>query len=297
MKKRNTGSSSLDRRTHSHRSTDLSASVKAALQAMDFTPSRHRGQNFLIDATVARNEVALVDLPPGSAVVEIGGGLGMLSTALLERGFRPLTILEVDERLASVLEANFTGRATVLRVDALESPLPPADAYVGNLPFSIATPLLLRLLEMGIPHGVFLVQREVAERLSAAHGNRDYGPLTIQARLYGEFVTAGIVPRTAFFPLPRVDGALVVYRAAPLMPAPRDRELLMQLVRRTFSWRRKQLHHTLPFVLHEFGVPETATSSLLEAVALPSEWGSLRPEDLSPECYVKLSLALSDLQP
>ena len=264
---------------------------------MDLTPSRRWGQNFLVSEAEAQAEAALVDLPPESSVVEIGGGLGILSKALLDRGFRPLSIVEIDPKLASLLEHNLKQRATLIRGDALTVPLPPAQAYVGNLPFSVAVPLLLRLLEVGIEHGVFLVQREVAERLAAEPGGRDFGPLTVRGRLEGEFRIARIVPRAVFFPSPKVDGAVVVYRRSPIEPAPLDAALTMQLVHRVFNWRRKQLQRTLPSVLEEWGFAPESLSQILEEAQIPSGWEQMRPEELTPETWVRMANGFVRMRP
>jgi 16S rRNA (adenine1518-N6/adenine1519-N6)-dimethyltransferase len=254
---------------------------------MGIEPRRNWGQNFLVDPAVPQKEAALVDLPPGSSIVEIGGGLGDLTRALLERGFVPLKIIEIDSRLAAFLETNFHERVAVILGDALRVPLPKAEAYVGNLPFSTSAPIIERLLEEGIEHGVFLVQKELAERLTSPPGRRSYGPLTVITRVHGEFVIAGKVPSGSFYPPPKVEGSLVVFRRSPLDPQPRDPELLKELLAGLFTWRRKTLTHAVPKILPKFieGDPD----DILRVSEWPAAWRSMRAEEISPEEYVRLA--------
>jgi len=258
-----------------------------ALQAMGIDPRRSWGQNFLVDPVVPDAEAALVDLPPGSSVVEIGGGLGDLTRALLNRGFKPLKIIEIDDRLAAFLETNFHDRVTVIVGDALKVPLPKAQAYVGNLPFSTSAPIMERLLEEGIEHGVFLIQKELAERLTSTPGHRSYGPLSVLTRVHGEFVVAVKVPSESFFPPPKVEGALVVFRRSPLDPQPADLGVLKELLAGLFTWRRKTLTHAVPKILPKFidGAPD----DVLRVSGWPETWRTMRAEEISPEDYVRLA--------
>jgi 16S rRNA (adenine1518-N6/adenine1519-N6)-dimethyltransferase len=258
---------------------------------MGIEPRRSWGQNFLIDPEIPEKEAALVDLPPRSSIVEIGGGLGDLTRALLARGFTPVKIIEIDPHLAAFLETNFRSGVSVVVGDALKVPLPRAAAYVGNLPFSTSAPIIERLLEEGIEHGVFLVQKELAERLTSPPGRRSYGPLSVLTRVHGEFVVAGKVPSESFFPPPKVEGALVVYRRAPLDPQPRDLGLLKQLLAGLFTWRRKTLTHAVPKIIPKFvdGNPE----EILRASDWPEAWRTMRAEEISAEDYIRLANVIS----
>ncbi len=262
--------------------------VEEILDALGVEPTRGWGQNFLVDREVARLEAALVDLPPGRPVVEIGGGLGLLTAALLERGFHPLTVLEREPRFAAFLATNFGSRIHVREADALVDPLPRADAYVGNLPFSTATPILERLLEEGIPHGVFLVQREVGERLAATAGSRQYGKLSVMSAIHGSFRLADRVPARMFHPVPRVDGVLTVFRRHPMEPPPEDRGMLERLLAGLFAQRRKMLGNTLPPLLEEL-LPHVPAAEVVSEAGWPEDWARRRAEEISPEDLVRLS--------
>ena len=263
--------------------------VRETLSALGVRPSKEWGQSFLTDPFVADAEAALVEIPAGRPVTEIGGGLGVLTAALLRRGIGPLTVVERDRRLARFLSTTFGGRVRVLTGDALTVPLPPADAVVGNLPYSVATPLLLRLFEARTPRVVFLVQREVAERLAAGPGSKQYGRLSIIARLYGSLELYRTVGPEAFTPRPEVESRIAVHvtRASPL-PVP-SVPAFEEMLRRLFSSRRKQLSNLLPRVAGD----ATRVPDLAREAGWPADWGRRRPEELPPEAYFALANVLA----
>ena len=263
--------------------------IRETLAELGVRPSKEWGQSFLTDPFVADAEAALVELPPGRPVVEVGGGLGVLTAALLRRGIGPLTVIERDRRLAEFLSATFGQRIRVVVGDALEVPLPSAEAVIGNLPYSMATPILVRLFEARTPRVVFLVQREVAERLAAGPGSKRYGRLSILARLYGSVELFRTVGPAAFSPRPEVESRIGVHvdRGGPLpVPSvPRFEEVLHQL----FSSRRKQLSNLLPRVVRN---PASA-EAIVRRAGWPDDWGHRRPEELPPEAFFALARALS----
>jgi 16S rRNA (adenine1518-N6/adenine1519-N6)-dimethyltransferase len=259
--------------------------VRAALRALGVRPSRARGQSFLADPFVADAEAALARTNPPTAVVEIGGGLGILTAALLRRGVGPLTVVERDPRLAAHLRATFGDKISVEEVDARERSIDPGVAVVGNLPYSVATPLLLGWFAARVPRVTFLIQREVAERLAAGPGSRAYGRLSIVARLYGEVELFRTVPPTSFEPAPAVESRLAVHvaRTGPLpVPSVPDFEVA---VRELFRSRRKQLGNLLPRLAGSDGGAER----LAERAEWPSDWARRRPEELPPEAYFRLA--------
>jgi 16S rRNA (adenine1518-N6/adenine1519-N6)-dimethyltransferase len=263
--------------------------VRATLSALGVRPSKEWGQSFLTDPFVADAEAALVELPPGRPVVEVGGGLGILTAALLRRGIGPLAVIERDRRLARFLSTTFGPRITVLTGDALTLPLPPADAVVGNLPYSVATPLLLRLFAARIPRIVFLVQREVAERLAAGPGSKQYGRLSIIAQLYGSLELFRTVGPDAFTPRPEVESRIGVHvtRTEPL-PVP-SVPAFEELLRKLFSSRRKQLSNLLPRVTSS----AEAAGKIAREAGWPSGWERQRPEELPPAAYFALARVLA----
>lgn len=267
---------------------DRPGAVLSTLRELGIAPSRRWGQSFLTDAFVADAEAALVG--PGQTVVEVGGGLGILTAALLRRTPERLTVIERDPRLATYLQKLFGDRIRVVPGDALRIPVERADCYVGNLPYSVATPLLLRWMEARVPRIVFLVQREVAERLASAPGSKAYGRLSIVTQLYGRVELFRTVGPEAFTPRPQVESRIAVFegRSDPLpVPSVSDFE---RIVRTLFSSRRKQLGNLLPRVSSSVG----AAQDLASRAGWPDSWRRLRPEDLAPPAYFALARAASE---
>lgn len=265
------------------------ASVERTLERLGVRPARGLGQSFLTDAFVADAEAALVDAPAGTPVVEIGGGLGVLTEALLRRGLRPLTVIERDPRLVRHLQGLFGDRVTVVEGDALEVPIPPEARVVGNLPFSVATPLLVSLWKRRTPQVVAMVQREVAERIAAGPGTKAYGRLSILAALYGDTELYQTVSSHRFYPEPEVEGRVLVHTArSGELPVPSVEEL-ERLVQSLFSFRRKQLGNLLPRL-----APSTEAAGRWAAAAgWPTDWERMRPEQLPSVAYFALARAAS----
>jgi len=263
--------------------------VRAVLRAIGVRPRRGWGQSFLIDPFVADAEAALAtDGDPGR-IVEIGGGLGVLTEALLRRATAPVTVIERDRHLAGHLRRVFGGRIRLVVGDALEVELPPADVVVGNLPFSVATPILDRLFDAGTPRIVAMVQREVADRLGAGPGSKAYGRLTLHAALFGRIETHQVVPATAFEPEPEVEGRLVTFdrrRGPPPVPSTATFE---RLVFALFAHRRKQLGNLLPSAV---GSPAEA-ARVAALAGWPADWSHRRPEELPPQAYFDLATVVA----
>lgn len=290
MSRTSTGSSSLRSRVARADPAvpERPEEVRRTLTALGVRPRKSWGQSFLVDPFVADAEAALVGLPPGRPVLEIGGGLGILTAALLRRGLGPLTVLERDPRLAGFLRTAFDGRAEVVRADALTTALPPVDAVVGNLPYSVATPILVRLWEARIPRVVFLVQREVAERLAAAPGSKQYGRLSLLAKLYGDVELFRPVAASAFYPPPEVESRLGVHVGRPGELPVRSPAIFERVVRTLFSSRRKQLGNLLP----RLASSSRDAAAVARAADWPAGWERLRPEQLPPDAFYALTRCL-----
>ena len=260
-------------------------SVDEALRRLGVRPSRGLGQSFLIDRFAADALAALVGPGRDGPVVEVGGGLGIVTRALLDRGVRPLTVVERDRRLAEHLRRTFGDAVDVRCEDARRFDFPAGASVVGSLPFAAGTPIVLELLRRRVPRLAVLLQKEVAERFAALPGSRTYGRPSILARLYGEPELWREVGPEAFYPRPRVVGRLLSHTARPgPLPVP-SVERLETVVRRLFASRRKQLGNLLPAVAG--GRPEAAELALL--AGWPEGWERLRPEQLPPEAYFRLA--------
>ena len=270
------------------------ASVRALLAEHGLRPSRRLGQHFLADPNTARRIVRLAGVDSGDRVLEIGPGLGSLTLALRERGCDVLA-LEVDRRLAGVLEEVVagdegvrvvTGDALAVDLDSLLN----TDRWrcVSNLPYNVATPVVIRLLEEApsVQSALVMVQREVADRLVAAPGSAAYGAPSVRVTYYADARIVGMVPRAVFVPVPKVDSALVelVRRDAPPVDVP-SQGRLFELVRAGFAHRRKMLRRTLRPALGERAADVLTAAGVdprarAESLGL-SEWAALARAEAS----------------
>jgi 16S rRNA (adenine1518-N6/adenine1519-N6)-dimethyltransferase len=225
------------------------------LAAHGVTPSRALGQNFVADANTVRRIVRLAGVGPGDRVLEIGAGVGSLTLALAEAGCR-VTAVEVDRHLIPILrEVAEPLDVSVVHADAMDVDW---DALLGagsdepwvlvaNLPYNIATPLVLELLE-GAPmveRMLVMVQLEVGARLVAGPGSRAHGIPSVKRSWWADAEVVGTVPPTVFVPAPRVESALVALRRHPPAGDPDERRRVFDLVERGFGQRRKMLRRSL----------------------------------------------------
>ena len=223
--------------------------ILATLREIRVSPAKTLGQNFLHDQNLARWIVDQAQITPDDYVVEIGPGLGALTRFILEKGAHVLAI-EKDARLAGFLRTHFPNqRLEILDSDALKFDPRSLFAHrtvklLGNLPYNVSSVLLLRFLEQPSPISLllFMLQKEVAERLSASPSTHDYGALTLRVQLHHHVKYLRTVPATVFFPRPEVDSAVVrILPRDPLELPQHDDQLLLKLIRAGFSQRRKQL--------------------------------------------------------
>lgn len=237
------------------------AEVRQLAEELGVRPTKKLGQNFVHDANTVRRIVATAHLDAGDVVLEVGPGLGSLTLALLASVHRVLAV-EIDPVLAAALPGTVTARAPgqadrlrtltadALRVTAAELRAAAGaepTAMVANLPYNVGVPVLLHLLAElpSLRSGLVMVQAEVADRLAAPPGSRDYGVPSAKAAWFAEVRRAGPVPRTVFWPVPHVDSGLVTLtrRSPPATTA--DRAAVFALVDAAFAQRRKTLRAAL----------------------------------------------------
>ncbi|MFI0729196.1 16S rRNA (adenine(1518)-N(6)/adenine(1519)-N(6))-dimethyltransferase RsmA [Streptomyces sp. NPDC021225] len=232
------------------------ADIRELAARLGVRPTKQRGQNFVIDANTVRRIVRTADVRPDDVVVEVGPGLGSLTLALLEAADR-VTAVEIDDVLAAALpatvQARLPGRADrfeLVHSDALrvtELPGPAPTALVANLPYNVAVPVLLHMLDRfpTIERTLVMVQAEVADRLAAAPGSKVYGVPSVKAAWYADVKRAGAIGRNVFWPAPNVDSGLVslVRRPAPRTTA--TKEQVFAVIDAAFAQRRKTLRAAL----------------------------------------------------
>ena len=252
------------------------------------------GQNFLVDTRLQQKIVEALDCSTSDTVLEIGSGRGALTRHLVGRAGH-LVLVELDDRLAEGLRDEWGSRpdVDVLHRDFLELDLatavpdPTELLVLGNIPYNITAPIIFKLLERPRPRGIILmVQREVADRLTAEPGTGEYGALTVGVRCVASVEKVFSVPRGAFRPVPGVDSTVVriTPTAPPSLSADEERSL-RTLTRAAFAWRRKQMQKILRD--HE---ALRLSRDRLDDLIRETAWDlTRRPETLSPEDFVRLS--------
>jgi len=210
----------------------------------NITPRKSKGQNFLIDDRVALRHIGFASVERDDKVLEVGPGLGMLTEKLLEVCDRVIAI-ELDDKLADYIEDTFGDRLELIRGDALGMDWPPFDRFVSNLPYSISTPIIFKLLAHDFRKAVVMVQKEFAERMVANRGEVDYSRLTVNVYYRAECRILETVPASRFKPRPKVDSALVeiIPRQAPFTV--KDEDTFFKVVDAGFLHRRKKIRSAL----------------------------------------------------
>jgi 16S rRNA (adenine1518-N6/adenine1519-N6)-dimethyltransferase len=270
------------------------AEIRRLAAELGVRPTKSLGQNFVHDPNTVRRIVRAAAVDPADVVLEVGPGLGSLTLGLLPHAAH-VHAVEIDPPLADRLPATVAAlapavadRLTVHRQDALTlsgrlDPVP--TALVANLPYNVAVPVVLHLLAVlpDLRHGLVMVQKEVADRLTAAPGSRTYGVPSVKLAWYAQARPAGRVPASVFWPVPNVESGLVAFTRRPPPPGA-DRAEVFAVVDAAFSQRRKMLRSALAGWA---GGPDAATAILLRAGVAPTSRG----EDLDVTAFAAIASA------
>jgi 16S rRNA (adenine1518-N6/adenine1519-N6)-dimethyltransferase len=272
------------------------AEIRDLAERLGVKPTKSLGQNFVHDPNTVRRIVAAASLDPNDRVIEVGPGLGSLTLALAQAAEHVYAV-EIDPRLAAALAETVASRLpegkdrlTVLNEDALKitaTDFPAAPtALVANLPYNVAVPVVLHLLAElpTLNHGLVMVQKEVADRLTAGPGSKIYGVPSVKLAWYAGSRQAGKVPPSVFWPVPNVDSGLVAFTRRPSPQA--DRRAVFAVIDAAFAQRRKTLRAALAGWA---GGANAAEAILTRAGVAPSERG----ESLTIEEFVAIATASS----
>ena len=277
--------------------------TKAVLERHGFTFKKSFGQNFLTDTNILQKIVDTAEVDDQVNVIEIGPGIGALTEFLAERAAEVMAF-EIDHRLVPILADTLRDfdNVTVVNEDILKVDLAQhiqnfknpdlPIKVVANLPYYITTPILMHLIESGIPFSEFVVmmQKEVADRISAKPNTKAYGSLSIAVQYYMTAKVAFIVPRTVFVPAPNVDSAILkmVRRSEPAV-AVEDEKFFFKVSKASFTHRRKTLWNNLTGY---FGKTDEIKDKLTKALDQAGLSPSVRGEALGLEEFASLADAL-----
>lgn len=277
--------------------------TRAILERHGFTFKKSFGQNFLTDTNILQKIVDTAEIDKKVNVIEIGPGIGALTEFLAENAAEVMAF-EIDDRLVPILADTLRDfdNVTVINQDILKVDLAQYIAefknpdlpikVVANLPYYITTPILMRLIESGIPFSEFVVmmQKEVADRISAQPNTKAYGSLSIAVQYYMTAKVAFIVPRTVFVPAPNVDSAILkmVRREQPAVEV-QDEKFFFKVSKASFVHRRKTLWNNLTSY---FGKSEEVKTKLERALEKADLVANVRGEALDLAAFARLSDAL-----
>lgn len=274
--------------------------TRAILEKYGFSFKKSLGQNFLIDTNILKKIVSFADLTENSGAIEIGPGIGAL-TEQLARSSKKVVAFEIDQRLLPILKDTLSPypHVKVIHKDVLEADVQSVMTeefqdiedimVVANLPYYVTTPIIMKLLEEHLPiRGIVcMLQKEVADRISAKPGSKDYGSLSIAVQYYTEAETVMIVPKTVFVPQPNVDSAVIrlTRRTQPAVSV-KDENFFFQVTKASFAQRRKTILNNLTSQLPD---GKQKKEEILSALSTSGIEPTRRGETLSLEEFGLLS--------
>ncbi|MGY3781634.1 16S rRNA (adenine(1518)-N(6)/adenine(1519)-N(6))-dimethyltransferase RsmA [Streptococcus gallolyticus] len=280
--------------------------TRAVLERHGFTFKKSFGQNFLTDTNILQKIVDTAEIDKNVNVIEIGPGIGALTEFLAENAAEVMAF-EIDDRLIPILADTLRDfdNVKVINEDILKSDLQSRIKefanpdlpikVVANLPYYITTPILMHLIESKIPFAEFVVmmQKEVADRISAEPNTKAYGSLSIAVQYYMTAKVAFVVPRTVFVPAPNVDSAILkmTRREQPIVQV-KDEDFFFRVSKISFVHRRKTLWNNLT---SHFGKADEIKAKLEQALEIAEIKPSIRGEALSIAEFAKLADALKEV--
>ncbi len=252
-------------------------------------PLKRFGQNFLTNVYIQKKIVSALEIAPGDTVIEIGPGQGALTEHIVAAGPASFYAVEIDPRWCRALQERFGEKVTVLQQDVLEADLSTYGEglkIIGNIPYNITSPILFKLIDAyrRLSRAVLMTQKEVALRLAASPGNKDYGILSVITQTFALTRYLFEVKRGNFFPRPEVDSAVVQLDFYAEVEGLEDERLFRSVVRHCFNYRRKMLRNSLSRIFDKRIVYSLKSVNI-----------DLRPEQLSVQDFKHLTSELCRL--
>jgi len=273
------------------------AEIREIAERIGVRPTKKLGQNFVVDANTCRKIVKSADVRATDVALEIGPGLGSLTLAMMESA-KEVIAIEIDDRLSAELPETAKrhgfdiGKLTIINADAMNVSTLPIEptVLVANLPYNVSVPVLLHLLEKfpSIRTGVVMVQAEVADRLAAKPGGKEYGIPSVKAAWWADVKNVGTVSRSIFWPAPNVDSKLVGFTRRETAGSEESRAKVFTIIDAAFAQRRKMLRSALSSL---YGSSSAAEAILVKAGIDPT----LRGEALQVESFCKIAAVAPDI--
>ncbi len=216
------------------------SSARELMASAGVIPKKSKGQNFLIDDRVADRIVNYGGITSEDRVLEVGPGFGVLTDRLVNMAGH-LTCIELDVKLAQYIRTTYEGRLDLIEGDAVKVPFPEFDVFVSNLPYSVSTPIIFKLLEQDFRAAVVMVQKEFADRMVADVGSPEYSRLTVNLFYHADCEIMEPVPASRFDPRPKVDSAVVKITPRPAPFEVQDERTFFKVTEACFNHRRKKI--------------------------------------------------------
>lgn len=270
--------------------------IRLMLRKYGVRPDKTLGQSFLVDPEVAREIVRSAELDRETSVLEIGGGLGILSE-MIARVAGDVHVVEVDPRLAEALREvlGTYSNVDIIEGDALEVDLPGVNRIISNLPYSISSAITFRLMkETSFDFAVLMYQKEFAHRLLAEPGMQHYSRLSVDAQYLAEFQHIMEVPAQKFYPVPAVDSIVVRMESREDGRFARNQDVFFWLVHGIYSYPNKQLRKALGIWLKNVGEDKSVGDMIIENVS-DTLRGNERLRTLNQDKLITLADAILDL--
>jgi len=263
--------------------------VRRELRELGIPPLKRFGQHFLLSRDVRDRLIDEAELSQEDTVVEVGAGLGFVTAALASRAGTVVAV-EKDRTLAKHLESRFSTKSNVriIQGDALTVPIPTNAKIVSSPPYNISSKLILRILSSKFRLASLLLQEDFVNRLTAVSGSRDYGRLTVMLQNHARAECVAKVPRSAFYPEPRVDSAIARIRPTTQAPACKDGRVFEDLVRALFTQRRRRSHGVLARYL------QVNYRDQKDEILSRADLKDKRVYELTPVDFVRLSNLIAD---